>query len=229
MSRVEGLNFLGMGSAFNPAMDNTSAWFTEGGTFYLLDCGETVFGKIWNLEEFKQAHRIAVILTHMHCDHVGSLGTLLSYCAIVVNKPVEILYPSHVIRTFLALVGIAPSFFIHHDTCPSSWNVQFRPTRVDHAEDMECYGYTFAFGGKRLYYSGDSSNIPNEVLTQLLDGNIDVVFQDTSLTENEHHCPLAVLEASVPSIYRHKVIAMHLPDHESIDAIQAKGFRVVHP
>ena len=71
------LRFLGRGAAFNPVMENTSAWFSINGTFYLIDAGETVFGKIWDKDEFFSAERIAVILTHMHADHVGSLGTLV--------------------------------------------------------------------------------------------------------------------------------------------------------
>ncbi|MFA5448456.1 MAG: MBL fold metallo-hydrolase [Sphaerochaeta sp.] len=227
MKNTAGLHFLGMGSAFNPAMDNTSAWFAKDGTFYLLDCGETVFGKIWDLEVFKNAKTVCVVLTHMHSDHIGSLGTLLSYCAIVVHKQVQIFYPAETLKSYLALVGIDQSFYTHHLTPPHHWSIHFEPYPVKHASDMACYGYVFEVDDQVIYYSGDSRAIPQPIVNLLMKDKLDVIFQDTSLEENEHHCPLRELEETIPEELRHKVFAMHIPDDESIDHIVAKGFKVV--
>ena len=43
MEQYLDLHFFGCGSAFNPAMGNTSAWFEADGCLFLVDCGETVY------------------------------------------------------------------------------------------------------------------------------------------------------------------------------------------
>ena len=80
------LQFLGIGAAFNPAFGNTSACFQKDGTLYLLDCGSTVFGALLERKAMQGAKRIVVLITHLHADHVGSLGTLISYCNFKVNR-----------------------------------------------------------------------------------------------------------------------------------------------
>ncbi|MFA6690005.1 MAG: MBL fold metallo-hydrolase, partial [Sphaerochaetaceae bacterium] len=169
---IDDLHFLGSGSAFNPEMDNTSAWFVRGDMFFLLDCGETVFGKIWNLPEFTFATSIAVILTHMHCDHVGSLGTLLSYCKLVLGKQVTVFYPSDNLEPYLRLVGIAPQFYSHVREVPPAWGIAISVHHVEHADDMDCFGYVIQLDDLSFYYSGDAADIPEAVLSQFLDGAI---------------------------------------------------------
>ena len=85
MNILKKLNFLGIGSAFNPVLDNTGAFFTDNGDFYLIDCGESTFKKIWNMEEMIQSRNIFILITHLHCDHVGSLGSLISYLLLQKN------------------------------------------------------------------------------------------------------------------------------------------------
>ncbi len=227
MNTIEGLHFLGLGSAFNPEMDNTSAWFAEKGIFFLLDCGETVFGKIWDIPQFKEASKVAVILTNMHSDHVGSLGTLLSYCAMVVHKQVEIYYPSDQLGPYLSMVGIDKSFYTHVREVPTSWDLQLAAYPVRHAPDMDCFGYVLHLGGKVLYYSGDAAEVPKPILKQFFENEIDILFQDTSMEDSKHHCPLVKLEQAIPPAYRARVYSMHIANRQNIEAITQKGFKVV--
>ena len=60
------LKFLGIGSAFYLPFDNTGAFFTYNENFYLIDCGESVFKKIWNLKEMKESKNIFILITHFH-------------------------------------------------------------------------------------------------------------------------------------------------------------------
>ena len=73
------LHFFGCGSAFNPAMGNTSAWFEMDGCLFLVDCGETVYELLMKRSDLREYRQIYVLLTHLHADHVGSLGFLISY------------------------------------------------------------------------------------------------------------------------------------------------------
>ena len=43
---VKIITFLGSGSAFNPLLGNTSAYFVRNNKFFLIDAGETVFTKL---------------------------------------------------------------------------------------------------------------------------------------------------------------------------------------
>ncbi|NCB70903.1 MAG: MBL fold metallo-hydrolase [Clostridia bacterium] len=227
MSTDEVLHFIGSGSAFNPEMDNTSAWFCQNGMFFLLDCGETVFGKIWNLPAFETASRIVVLLTHMHSDHVGSIGTLLSYCAMVVHKSVDIYYPSSALVPYLSMVGIKSSFYTQYVEIPKEWGIEVSPYPVEHAKDMDCFGYVLTLGGRKVYYSGDAADIPDEVLQQFLSGLIEHLYQDTCMEVSEHHCPLSLLEQRIPKEHRSRVSAMHISSKQSMEIIKEKGFQVV--
>lgn len=227
MCMDEDLHFLGSGSAFNPEMDNTSAWFIHKGRFFLLDCGETVFGKIWDLAPFKDASQIIVLLTHMHSDHIGSLGTLLSYCALVVHKQVAIYYPSSQLEGYLEMVGIASTFYTHYTEVPGTWGIGITAYPVEHAKDMDCFGYVLGLPSRTLYYSGDAADIPQVVLEQFFSGTITYLFQDTSMEETEHHCPLSRLEQRIPDAYRSRVYAMHISSRNSVGVIMEKGFQVV--
>ena len=44
------ITFLGSGSAFNPLLGNTSAYFVRNNQLFLIDAGETVFRKLYESE-----------------------------------------------------------------------------------------------------------------------------------------------------------------------------------
>ncbi len=73
------LNFLGIGAAYYPPFGSTSAYFVVQGHFYLIDCGETVFSALWNNHDLNECKDIYVLITHLHADHIGSLGSFISY------------------------------------------------------------------------------------------------------------------------------------------------------
>ena len=74
------LTFLGRGSAFNPGEGNTSAYLREDGRVLLLDCGETVFGRLIDRGVLADAREVYAVVSHLHSDHCGSLSTLALYC-----------------------------------------------------------------------------------------------------------------------------------------------------
>ncbi|MDU1136569.1 hypothetical protein [Enterocloster bolteae] len=52
------LHFFGCGSAFNPAMGNTSAWFEMDGCLFLVDCGETVYELLMKRSDLREYRQI---------------------------------------------------------------------------------------------------------------------------------------------------------------------------
>ena len=73
------LKFIGTGSAFNTELGNTSAYIKQDQTLFILDCGETAFTRMKQLNIFEDVKNVYIAITHMHPDHVGSLGSLVFY------------------------------------------------------------------------------------------------------------------------------------------------------
>ena len=199
------LKFLGIGSAFYPPFDNTSAFFTHNDDFYLIDCGESVFKKIWDLKEMKESKNIFILVTHFHCDHVGSLGSLISYLYLKMNKVPYIVHPTEKIKEYLKVVGIEENFYIYKNMLPEISQIKNNHVEVKHVDDMVCYGYEIIFPEETIYYSGDAVDIPKKILKKY--GNI---FD---------------LEELIPYEKRKNIYCMHL-DRDFRDKIIEKGFSV---
>lgn len=222
------LKFWGCGSAFNPAMGNTSACFEKNGNLYLLDCGESVYENMMRCMDLKKYKRIYVLVTHLHADHVGSLGSLLSYNSCVLGKKTWIVHPSRVIIDLLRLLGIQDDFYEYCEKLPeAAEGVHAEAVPVTHVENMACFGYLLEDGEDRIYYSGDASMVPERVLELLKRGELDRVYQDTSIHRHQppSHCYYEDLEQAVPRELRGRVYCMHL-DEDCREMLRGKGFNI---
>ena len=221
------LTFLGLGSAFNPDMENTNAFFVQENELYLLDCGETAFGRIWNSQALGNCSRVTVAITHLHCDHAGSLGSLISYCALVLKKPIRVIHPLETIRDLLDLMGIKRSFYTWLPSLETETGVSFRPVEIEHVDNMRCFGYIISDSEKTVYCSGDAKSIPPDVMEAFLKGDLDEIYQDTSLETGDHatHASFAWLEKTFAPEFRSRVYCIHL-DKDYREIIRAAGFRV---
>ena len=90
---------------------------------------------------------------------------------------------------------------------------------------MDSYGYIIEISKKKVYFSGDAVNIPDEVLNQLETNQLDRIYQDTSSEEHENptHCSFNQLKQLVKEEYRHKVYCVHL-DKDFRKEIKEAGF-----
>jgi len=89
------IELLGVGGAFSPPeAGHTSALIYGGLNLLLIDCGSRVFDTLRRRDQEDGLDRIshinAVAITHLHDDHVGSLGSLLFYRYYVLGKETEI-------------------------------------------------------------------------------------------------------------------------------------------
>lgn len=222
-------NFLGKGCAFNPLYGNTSAYFVQNKELYLLDCGESVFERLFkqiNLNEIEKAY---VIVTHLHADHVGSLGTLISYFFCVLHKPVYVIHPETTIVDLLTLEGIDKQGYNYCELLPDNGaGLTAEPVSVQHAADMRCYGYLLQDADECVYYSGDSSMVPEIVLELFLAGKVARIYHDTSTHDspNPSHCYFGKLEEIIPMEKRGQFYCMHL-DSPCEEMLMMKGFQVV--
>ena len=228
------LEFLGSGAAFNPIMENSNAYFLSGNRFFLLDCGETAFGKIWSLPAYVESEEVVALITHLHADHVGSLGSLISYSYYVMKKPVTVAHPLDTIVQLLDLLGIDRACYRFRkleegETADFGGGVSAKPLMVDHVANMTCFGYLLSDEVENIYFSGDAKSLPGEVIEGLSSGKIDRAYQDTSNTLSDHptHATLDYLERLIPEKSRGKVYCIHL-DYDYRDLLVRKGFNVVN-
>ena len=102
------LKFLGTDSGFGK--NNTSAWLMYNKRFILIDCGYTVFPKLQEHNLLSVDYDYDVIITHLHSDHVGSLGQLAAYMYYTYKKPINIIEP------FLEYISPDTEFYIEAAT-----------------------------------------------------------------------------------------------------------------
>ena len=224
MSIINNLVFLGIGAAFNPVMGNTSAWFVQDGKLFILDCGETVFERLWYLPELRTCEDIYVAITHLHNDHVGSLAALASACLHELGKKIHVIHPEQTITTLLALMGISGEEYFYHAGMPDT-EVSFQATPVEHAGDMKSYGYIVKTNNWSFYFSGDARSIPGEVLERFYEGDIGFIYQDTSVEDAPNHAKLSYLERVIPEEMRGRVYSVHL-EKDARGKILEKGFQI---
>lgn len=223
------LNFLGKGAAFYPAYGNTGAYILDQKDLYLLDCGESAFHLLHQKGIMDEAEQVFVIITHLHADHIGSLGSLISYFYCVRKKPVFIIHPEKTIVKLLKLEGISDAGYCYMERLPeNAAGIQAKPIEVFHVPDMKCYGYLLTDQEGVFYYSGDAADIPSDVLEAFKQGQIDRIYQDTSTHDEVHptHCYYKTLEQKIPANLRDKVYCMHL-DGPFEQLLKDCGFQVI--
>lgn len=221
------LKFLGIGSAFFPALKNTSAYYETEDSLYLFDCGETVFDEILKRKLIEKKN-IKVIITHTHCDHVGSLGSLLSYCYFIQNKKVvEIVHPTDHLKKFLEIVGIEKKLY-NYSYSLNNGDIKIKEVIVPHVSDMTSYGYLISIKDKKVFYSGDCAQVPEDILKQYLKGEINELYLDISSEKTSHsaHGNIVDLEKMIPLNKRENVYCMHL-DKDYREIIKGKKFGVI--
>ncbi len=223
------LRFLGKGSAFYPVYGNTGAYMLYGKELYLLDCGESAFERLYGLIRLDEIERVYVIQTHLHADHVGSLGSLISYFHHILGRQVVVVHPQKTIVQLLTLEGIDPRGYIYEEILPeNAARLHALPVEVRHAADMKCYGYILSDEGESIYYSGDSSELPPQIREQFLEGKIQRIYHDTASEDlpNPSHCYYGKMEQWIPKEKRGQVYCMHL-DSPCEEVLKSRGFSVV--
>ncbi len=225
------LTFIGVGSAFNTELGNTSAWMKQDTHLLILDCGGSVFERILKNQLLKDVTALEICLTHTHGDHVGSLGDLVLYCYYMLKIKPTIRHPdSDRIRALLTLFGVPEEMYLLADAAMFSlegW-LEGSFVRQEHADTLPAYGILFRLPGLSGWYSGDSKEIPPEILTCFLQGEIDLFYQDTSGMDypGALHMSLPRLKEIIPEPFRHRVICMHQDEAFSRETAENLGFRV---
>lgn len=141
------IDFLGIGSAWNVEQDNTSAYIKKGNKMILIDCGETIARKIIKENILEGIEEIYILISHIHSDHIGILGTLLFYSKY--NKKIKdkIVLPDdqqYVINS-LKLVDISSEVeFVDSNTLEKVFKFKsFKILRTFQVKNLPCYCFAF--------------------------------------------------------------------------------------
>lgn len=246
------LDFIGCGSAFNTKLGNNSAYIKKGETLFLIDCGSSTFKRIQELNLLDGVKHINVFITHTHPDHIGSLGDLIFYSYYSMGemgKPKVHVFAHKYLEMdrILRDVGVTEDkyylrgFWTDDDhtgfmtivTNAGSQDFQIiaYAYEVEHADELLCVGFHILYEGVKIYYSGDSNMIPDHVLHSFINGDIDIMYQDTCKADYDGnvHLSLRKLTEYIPRELRHKVYCMHLDKQFDVEEAKSLGFNVVEP
>jgi len=227
------LKFLGRGSGYNVIEGNTSAFLKRNDTLLLIDCGESIFEKIIKSDLINGIKNVHVLITHMHSDHIGSLGSFVGYCYWKSKIKTNIyFYEKEKIGEFLKLTGaVEGESFVLHDTIQKrieALNLTFFSSLTKHAKMVNTYSFLLEFDYENdIFYSGDTYETNFDVIPYLKEGNL--IYHDTCLNDCEGnvHTSLRVLCERIPQEYRKQIYCIHIDGENFIEKANEEGFNVV--
>lgn len=232
------LIFLGRGASINPMEGNNSAYFIEDKQLFLIDCGESIFRKLIECRLLENIDTINLMITHTHSDHIGSLGSLLTYAFYTIQKKVNIILPEnpkHLTHIENILKGFGCTKAMYNYVSEKSFDKKFetfqniRYIETNHCNVLDCYGLLFYTKDGVVYYSGDTSEI--DIIKSLIASGepIDKLYIDitTANFPDNPHLYIGVLQEAIPETLKNRVYCMHLNNDNCIEQAKAYGFNVV--
>lgn len=230
------LKFIGSGSAFNTALGNNSAYYKKASSLLLLDCGSSVFSRIRRLDLLDNINKLYILITHLHPDHVASLGDLIFYVFYAMKMKAAVYTPdTENLSQLLKYMGVKDEVYDliklegEHEIIDENLQITVQACKTIHTESLNSYGYLMNMEGSKLFYSGDSREIPSDIIKLLGQGHLDRLYQDTCGYdfEGNPHMSFDSLCAAIGMELRSKVYCMHLDEDFDRTKALEKGFNVV--
>lgn len=230
------LKFLGKGAAFYPVLGNTSAYFIYDKNLFLIDCGESVFKKVYEKDLFSEIDNLYVFITHTHSDHIGSLSSLILYCSHKFDIKTKIVIPKEnkyidSIKNILDSMGVDKSDyeFINDVDLDNKYDVfdNIRYVETTHCDDITSYSILFEKDNRVIYYSGDTNELDTVKSIIHGDKNIDKIYIETCSERLDSHIYYEDLLEVIPKNLRDRVYCMHLDTMDIVDKLEENGFKIV--
>ncbi len=243
----KGLKMIGTEGGFSTIHGTTSGYRMNGSKMILFDCGETtrVDMHMKDILEKEKPTSMDIIITHFHSDHFGSLGNSILRNNIFLAKPTTIIFPNvDKVKTLMENIMEMPPIIYNDDKTKAKrmyyikkpeeikdYNLKIYDavhglTNLDfHLMPMEAYSYLYSDESQNFFYSGDTEEIPNEILEQFLNGKIEHMYLDAQMENWAGHMPINVVEDLIPEEKRQDITLMHLSNAFDIGYAKSKKFR----
>ncbi|WP_028611183.1 MBL fold metallo-hydrolase [Paenibacillus harenae] len=233
------IRMVGTGSAFAKKFDNNNALLEQDGCCLLIDCGITLPKALYQMGlAFPEID--AVLISHIHADHVGGLEEFAFQMMFKYNrKPVLFIADTlieplweHTLRGGLTqdplnklehFFDVRPIIANTETELFPGLRVKLLPTK--HIPNKPSYSFLF---NDRFFYSADM-RFDKELLLRLADGGVQTIFHDCQLEEpGVVHASLNEL-LTLPESVQKKTWLMHYGD--TIDQYQGRTghMRIVEP
>lgn len=231
--------FIGTGSAFNIDLGNTSAYIKQDKTLLLIDCGATVFARAKKLRLFDDVENVYIIITHMHTDHVGSLGNVIEYLTIIKGITPNIILTTDEsatkqeedIKVYLEKVGVTEDDyeFTYCDMMEEVLQnlVKIEMPQVAHSKKLTSYAVELYFTDKTIYYTSDQNDEKYlKKIAKKLTPN-DLVYTDCTNKEYKGriHISLNELAQIFSQDQKSQVTCMHFENYATIQDAKSYGFK----
>lgn len=182
------------------------------------------------IEGVKEIH---VLITHMHSDHVGSLGGFIGFCYWKYKIVTKVYFSEkQKISMFLQLLGLNEneSFNVYDakNKRIDSLKLEISASITKHVKNLHTYSYTLKFDNENdIFYSGDTYETNFNVIPFLESGNL--IYHDTCLNDRKEnvHTSLRVLSEMIPKKYRNQVYCIHIDGENFIEEAKKQGFSTV--
>lgn len=235
------LKFLGRGSAFNIAEGNTSAYYkNQSNNMLLIDCGETVFSTIKTHQVLNNVEQLFIVITHTHCDHIGSLGSLVLFNFYARKQKAKLVLSGKsdldmLVKQSLLISGVSEQhidFVTVADMLvafPEFESFEYEQCR--HVAEIPCYGFIIKHKTDGItYYTADTNDGSNLQALIASGKPIDAIYVDTCKADYEGnvHLSARVLCELVQPQNRHLCHCMHLDDAAFEPNLIEMGFNVVN-
>jgi ribonuclease BN (tRNA processing enzyme) len=228
--------FISNGSAFSKN-GNNSAYYKDGDTMLLIDCGESVFQDLLKKDLLSGVKNLLVLITHSHSDHCGSLSGLVWYCEYILKIVPEI-SASKAVFDILDLMGNHENSYsrniVEHMDGVYCGPFHVIPFITFHQEGMDCFGYMVHIEiGEDLfsfYYSGDTKTLYPDIPTLLQKQELDAVYCDVTDYDGADnvHMNIDKLASIIPQEFRDKVHLMHFADNFNKQKAVDLGFKLTN-
>jgi ribonuclease BN (tRNA processing enzyme) len=227
------ITVLGKSPAFQDAGGACSGYLVEGGGMrVLLDCGPGVFAKLRQAVSYVDVD--AVVLSHLHADHVLDLVTFASALRYGPHAPAapRLIAPAGA-REVLASLCAGGSMRADHiegafvlslyDPADlvelGGLRVRFRP--VPHY--IPCNAVEIAEDGARLTFSADCG--PNDALVEFAAGTDLLLAEATLLEPDEGHLTPAQAGRHAARAGARRLVLTHFSDEADAAWVRAEGER----
>ena len=229
------LKFLGRGAMLYPEEGNTSCYIEDEKNFFFIDCGTSIADKLILQKKLKKEKNYYVFITHAHCDHIGSLATMIAYLKYKCDNTLNIVYDENMeyledIKTYLK--GVHSSLknyqWISTKDLPHNeffHNVEF--IKTVHVPGMKSCGILFDTKDGKVFYTSDIKE--EQPILEFIEKNptFDKIYVDTSYKENPAHLDIEKINTIIPKELHHKVWCMHIDNKKVIKIAKKYGFHVV--